>query len=275
MPTYLADGFSGIHPEEFEYQAPTGRVLVLFTPRGDLVRAELRPLPEGRGAAKVSPQRSGAVEVAEASETLQVVDTFDRGDEIKAAAAARGVSLPQSRTRPDGATAARPSQPSAVVGGATPTTLAVARRPGDCGDAMRELLGLCDLHRASDLHLTSGGPPALRIDGDIRPLEGWGAPSADELTELLWTITPPRNREQWSATKDTDFAHETGDARFRVNLFCDRSGIAAVLRRIAGKVFSAEEMAIPKELLDLCFLSKGLILVTAPRARASRRPWRR
>ncbi len=129
---------------------------------------------------------------------------------------------------------------------------------------MSELLQLCASHGASDLHLTSGSAPSLRIDGDIRALEGFGAPSADELAELLWTLTPARNREQWLATKDTDFAHETEDARFRVNLFCDRSGIAAVMRRIPGKVFSAEEMAIPKELLDLCFLSKGLILVTGP-----------
>jgi len=104
----------------------------------------------------------------------------------------------------------------------------------------------------------------LRIDGDVRPLQGWGEPSAEELEEILWTITPERNREQWTTTKDADFAYEVGDARFRVNLFCDRSGIAAVMRRIPGKVFTAEEMGIPKELLDLCFLPKGLILVTGP-----------
>src|SRR3989449_562509 len=129
---------------------------------------------------------------------------------------------------------------------------------------MQELLGFCAERGASDLHLTSGAPPALRIDGDICALQGWGEPSAEQLTEMLWSIAPERNREQWLATKDTDFAHEMGDSRFRVNLFCDRSGIAAVLRRIPGKVFSAEEMAIPKELLDLCFLPKGLILVTGP-----------
>src|SRR5207244_10779559 len=133
----------------------------------------------------------------------------------------------------------------------------VEKAPTDPASAMQELLGLCAERGASDLHLTSGALPALRIDGDICALQGWGEPSAEQLAEMLWSISPPRNREQWLASKDTDFAHEIGDSRSRVNLFCDPSGIAAVLRRIPGKVFSAEEMAIQKELLDLCFLPKG------------------
>jgi twitching motility protein PilT len=140
----------------------------------------------------------------------------------------------------------------------------VDAEPGRCAEAMRLLLDLCQTRGASDLHLTSGAPPAMRIDGDVRPLDDWSAVSAETLQQMLFSITPERNREQWLATKDSDFAHETDDARFRVNLFCDRSGIAAVLRRIPGKVHSAEEMGIPKELLDLCFLPKGLILVTGP-----------
>jgi twitching motility protein PilT len=157
-----------------------------------------------------------------------------------------------------------PARPTTKREGSGPPTVAVGKAPGDPAAAMLQLLELCSSKGASDLHLTSGQTPALRIDGDVRPLQGWGEPSAEELEEILWTITPDRNREQWTTTKDADFAYETGDARFRVNLFCDRSGIAAVMRRIPGKVFSAEEMGIPKELLDLCFLPKGLILVTGP-----------
>ena len=50
---------------------------------------------------------------------------------------------------------------------------------------MLQLLELCSSKGASDLHLTSGRPPALRIDGDVRPLKGWGEPSAEELEEIL------------------------------------------------------------------------------------------
>jgi len=95
-------------------------------------------------------------------------------------------------------------------------------------------------------------------------VEGWGEPSAERLEKILWTVAPKANREQWLAAKDTDFAHETAEARFRVNVFCDRSGIAAVLRRIPSKILSAEEMGIPRNVLDLCFLPKGLVLVTGP-----------
>ena len=64
--------------------------------------------------------------------------------------------------------------------------------------------------------------------------------------------------------KDTDFAHETKEARWRVNIFCERLGIGAVLRRIPSTILSAEQMGIPKTVLDLCFLPKGLVLVTGP-----------
>ena len=266
MPSYLAEGFSGTDREEFEYEAPAGLVQVLFVPRGDVARAELRPLSNGRTtpASKRSPEAARENETIETIGSLQIVDTFDRNEESPAAAAPKRTLGQRSTAAASVIVPPPPQQHGTATGDGRAASLRVSRRQGDCASAMRELLQLCASHGASDLHLTSGSAPSLRIDGDIRALEGWGAPSADELTELLWTLTPTRNREQWLATKDTDFAHETEDARFRVNLFCDRSGIAAVMRRIPGKVFSAEEMAIPKELLDLCFLSKGLILVTGP-----------
>jgi len=243
MPPYQAQGFTGAHIEEFEYTAPGGRVHVRFTPDGDEVRAELRPVTDRSEPA-----------------SIELVDTTDRSaEEYDADTPSNGNPgvQPGSLLRP----AVQPRVPLDQVNAAR---MSVKKAPRDPASAMQELLGFCAERGASDLHLTSGAPPALRIDGDICALQGWGEPSAEQLAEMLWSIAPPRNREQWLASKDTDFAHEMGDSRFRVNLFCDRSGIAAVMRRIPGKVFSAEEMAIPKELLDLCFLSKGLILVTGP-----------
>jgi twitching motility protein PilT len=241
MPSHLAGGFSGTESEEFDYQAPAGRVHVRFSAAGERVRAELKPAPAG------VPAGFAEVPLAEEQEPtagLEVVDTFQHGEQPRA----RSILVPPPPAKQDFGAA----------------NVQVGPGPRDPADAMHDLLEQCGRHKASDLHLTSGGPPALRIDGDIRPLQGWGEPTAEELAAILWTITPTRIREQWEATKDADFAHEAGEARFRVNLFCDRSGIAAVLRRIPSKVFSAEEMGIPKELLELCFLPKGLILVTGP-----------
>jgi len=266
MPAYQAETFSGGESEEFEYDAPSGRVHVRFSSDAKGVRAELRPVPRAAEA-----PAAAAIEISdpddEPEEGLQLVDTFER-------AVPSGKSVPAGK-RPAGRpkVIVPPPPPKAparsggqlvAIAGDSPGPVVVGQRPDDPAAAMAGLLELCSSKGASDLHLTSGRAPALRIDGDVRSLQGWGEPSAGELEELLWSIAPERYREQWTATKDADFAHEAGDARFRVNLFCDRSGIAAVLRRIPGKVFSAEEMGVPKELLDLCFLPKGLILVTGP-----------
>jgi twitching motility protein PilT len=264
MPDYLSATFSGTESEEFEYEAPAGKVRVQFAPAGDGVLAELR-----RAAEAVPAWPAGAIEIPppepqEPGEVLEIVDTFQRPEAKPRGRPPAPAPRPEPALHAVSAASRAPARAVTTREGSGPPTVAVGKAPADPAAAMLQLLELCSSKGASDLHLTSGGPPALRIDGDVRPLQGWGEPSAEELEEILWTITPERNREQWTTTKDADFAYEAGDARFRVNLFCDRSGIAAVMRRIPGKVFNAEEMGIPKELLDLCFLPKGLILVTGP-----------
>jgi len=264
MPEYLSATFSGTESEEFEYEAPAGKVHVQFAPAGDGVLAELR-----RAADAIPAWSAGAIEIPppepqEPGEVLEIVDTFQRADAKPRGRPPAPPSRPEPALHAVSAASRAPARAAPTRDGSDPPTVAVGKGPADPAAAMLQLLELCSSKGASDLHLTSGRAPALRIDGDVRPLQGWGEPTAEELEEILWTITPERNREQWTTTKDADFAYEAGDARFRVNLFCDRSGIAAVMRRIPGKVFNAEEMGIPKELLDLCFLPKGLILVTGP-----------
>jgi twitching motility protein PilT len=136
--------------------------------------------------------------------------------------------------------------------------------PEDAAQAMVQLLSLTVTHKASDLHLTTGFTPCLRVDGDVARLEGYGEVPHERLKAMLFSIAPEHNREQWEATQDTDFACETEEARFRVNLFAERNGIGAVLRRIPNAVMTAEEMGLSRAILDLCFLHKGLVLVTGP-----------
>jgi twitching motility protein PilT len=158
----------------------------------------------------------------------------------------------------------RQSEPPAHPAAAPAKHVEAKAVPADPSVAMRELLDLTVQKKASDLHLTSAFPPCLRIDGDIVPIEGYGPIANDRLREMLLSLAPPANREQWLTTNDTDFAYETAHARFRVNLFAERSGIAAVLRQIPATVMTAEQMGLPKPILDLCFLHKGLVLVTGP-----------
>jgi twitching motility protein PilT len=117
---------------------------------------------------------------------------------------------------------------------------------------------------ASDLHLSSENVPMMRLDGDIAVVEGFGKMGPDHLKEMIWSIAPQKNRDQWQENKDTDFAHETSAARFRVNVFEDRMGIGAVLRQIPATIRSAEEMGLSQAILDMAFLPKGLVLVTGP-----------
>jgi len=124
---------------------------------------------------------------------------------------------------------------------------------------------MCELG-ASDLHLSSGMAPLIRQDGEIRPLHDDGARmSAEALAGILFEITPPKNRAEFEARHDTDFAYEIeGLARFRANLFLDRLGIGGVFRVIPSKILTAEQLGLSSHVLNLCQLKKGLVLVTGP-----------
>jgi twitching motility protein PilT len=158
---------------------------------------------------------------------------------------------------------------AATAAPATPAARAAPPRggipaPQDPRAAIDALLEVMLARRASDLHLSSDCAPSFRIDGDMTPDPGYGPLSHERLKALLWTIAPEKNREEWHARKDTDFAHEIPAARFRVNVFADRRGIGAVLRQIPNDILTAEQMGLSQHVLDLCFLPKGLVLVTGP-----------
>ena len=118
---------------------------------------------------------------------------------------------------------------------------------------------------ASDLHITSNHRPLIRLHGDMQELSDQPVITQDRMHALLGGIMPPHNAAQYEDTHDTDFAHEiAGLARFRVNTFMDRFGMGAVFRTIPMEIVTAEKLGPSKEILDLCFLSKGLVLVTGP-----------
>ncbi|MCC7012120.1 MAG: type IV pilus twitching motility protein PilT [Planctomycetes bacterium] len=118
---------------------------------------------------------------------------------------------------------------------------------------------------ASDLHMTSGMRPCFRQSGDITPVDGCPVISPEQMTQILYEIAPERNRSEFEDTSDSDFAYEVpGLARFRANLFMDRNGPGAVFRQIPSDVLTAQQLNLPKACLDLCMLSKGLVVVTGP-----------
>ena len=136
-------------------------------------------------------------------------------------------------------------------------------RPGEpeINALLRQMVAL----GASDLHLSADETPMVRVDGDMTRLAGVSKMDPDRTHELIWAILPEKNVGEYERTNDTDFAHEIeGVARFRANIFRDRKGTGAVFRTIPTKVLTAEDLNLPTATLDLCQLTKGLVLVTGP-----------
>jgi twitching motility protein PilT len=185
-------------------------------------------------------------------------------------------SAPGARGWPGASTLQAAEAPPTPEAGAGPTKETAARtgRNAPIEIVGEPSSGVAPIHRlfhalvqmgGSDLHLTSKETPIIRKDGDMLRLTGEVPLGSDELDELLAPITPPRNRQEFLEGGDTDFAYEIpGLARFRANLFRDRSGVGAVFRTIPSKVLTADQLGLPQAVRDLGLLNKGLVVVTGP-----------
>jgi twitching motility protein PilT len=130
---------------------------------------------------------------------------------------------------------------------------------------MESLLRLLVQEDGSDLHLRVGEPPILRVHGELVRLEQKPKLGADQLELMISSIMPDKSHGEFRSTCDTDFAHEIEDvARFRANAFRDHFGAGAVFRVIPQKVATVEALGITPEVQNLCYLTKGLVLVTGP-----------
>src|SRR5215216_3323029 len=119
-------------------------------------------------------------------------------------------------------------------------------------------------HKGSDLHLTVGTPPVMRQHGHLTHIKFRDLTSAD-MERLIFEIMTDSQKAEFESTNDIDFAYEiTGIARFRVNVFRQRKGIAAVMRTIPSNVLTADQLSLPEGVRRLCQLTKGLVLVTGP-----------
>ncbi len=118
--------------------------------------------------------------------------------------------------------------------------------------------------KASDFHLTSGTYPMFRISGTITPVSDQIF-TTDIVKGLIYEVLPERNRVEWEKSHDTDFAYEIeGVARYRCNVFQTKDGIGGNFRLIPSKILGFQELNLPDSLKKLCFLTKGLVLVTGP-----------
>ncbi|QNN63918.1 type IV pilus twitching motility protein PilT [Leucobacter denitrificans] len=119
---------------------------------------------------------------------------------------------------------------------------------------------------ASDLHLSVGSPPIVRIDGDLTPIPGAHALlTVDALNDVIQGMLTGEQKRRFSEDLELDFAHSlAGVGRFRVNVYMQRQMIGAAFRRIDNEVRDLESLGVPAHIRDLAFLPRGLVLVTGP-----------
>ena len=195
------------------------------------VRVELKPGPNGAAVLRLAAAASSAPAAA-----------------ATAPAKAPAVSAPPPPSPPASSSPlARPSGDTAELRGALEALFRILVQSG-----------------ASDLHLRTGEPPMLRLHGtlsrqELPPL------SADRLEAMLTSIMTPKEIGEFRDGGDTDWAYEIdGLARFRCNAGRDRFGAMGVFRVIPNQIRTADEMGLSREVQNLCYLTKGLVVVTGP-----------
>jgi twitching motility protein PilT len=284
-PPEAADKIDQASETEFEYAATRGLVKVRVVPETGRLTAVVSPLarPGAVEAAPVVRRGTAALDVTAPRTAVETEATGGKGGKAgkggQSAPAPAPARAPAATGAPAAAAAAgktssrpRPSEIAAAPFFDTPAAAAPAKLPGEFASSefehaeqrLRALLKALVLSDSSDLHLRVGETPIFRTHGEI-VRQGGDALSYQELELMVLSIMPERNRGEWKETGDTDFAYEIQNlARFRVNAGRDRKGPLAVFRVIPAKVVSVDQLGLSREVQQLCYLTKGLVLVTGP-----------
>ncbi len=130
---------------------------------------------------------------------------------------------------------------------------------------VNELLQVLVETKGSDLHLTTGIQPCIRIDGHLRPLLEYPVLNGSETRRLIFGVLTQRQREKFEAELELDTSHAVpGVGRFRVNVFLQRDSVGAVMRAIPYEVVPLKQLGLPDAVGGLAELPRGLVLVTGP-----------
>ena len=242
-PPDVVPALTGSDPVEFVYANPDGRFVTRVSRENGALRATVSAAPAN---AVIDP-------VATVAGTSNGNGAGGNGT-----AHSNGASANGHMASPPPPPVTAPQPPVAHVS---------AGRTADPGarEEIESLLKTLVVEHGSDLHLRVGEPPILRVHGELTRLEQKPELKASKLHEMVCSIMPDRNYHEFQESNDTDFAHEiAGVARFRANAFRDHKGTGAVFRVIPATVATVEEMGITPEVQNLCYLTKGLVLVTGP-----------
>ncbi len=212
-------------------------VTVALTPRGDLLRAIEHLAGDLPGPRRHAP----------------------------ATAPGGGASIGTVRSRMESAPA-RPAVPAATpksgAGAGAGAKLAYEQESGiDLDEVLVKLVEA----GGSDLHLTAGSPPAIRIRGELVRLDEYEALTPTELQKMIYGFLNQRQRETFEKELELDLAYTVpGRSRFRVNVFRQRDALGAVLRAIPFEIKALEDLGVPASVADFARLPRGFVLVTGP-----------
>jgi twitching motility protein PilT len=142
---------------------------------------------------------------------------------------------------------------------------AVGPRAGGNIDVLHRMLVMLVEARGSDLHLTVGSPPMIRVDGGLQPLPGYGKLNSNDTAILAAAAVSPQQWDTFQRDHELDFAYSiTGVSRFRGNLYAQRNSYGAVFRAIPHTIKPLDELGMPTSVARFAHLARGLVLVTGP-----------
>jgi twitching motility protein PilT len=128
-----------------------------------------------------------------------------------------------------------------------------------------DLLAVMVERNASDLHITAGSPPVIRVNGQLERLAGYDKMAEDQTRDLVYRIVSTEQQKQLETRRQLDFSYSVpGLARFRVNAYFQRASVGAAFRLIPAEIKSLEDLNMPPRLYELAAKPRGLVLVTGP-----------
>ncbi|HEY6710301.1 MAG TPA: ATPase, T2SS/T4P/T4SS family, partial [Actinomycetota bacterium] len=157
-------------------------------------------------------------------------------------------------------------QTEGLVGGPNPTGMGLRDGGGPQSRVgVAELLEQVLTLGASDLHLTAGAKPTVRVNGRLGQLEDYPVLQPAETQAMIYSILTQRQRERLEGEQELDCAHALpGKARFRLNVYFQRDSVGAAFRLIPQEIKPLEALGIPPQVSSLARLPRGFVLVTGP-----------
>ena len=130
---------------------------------------------------------------------------------------------------------------------------------------VNDLLVMLLEQKGSDLHLTAGSPPVIRVHGELRPVPGVDPINGSDIREMIYAILTQKQRERFENDLELDCSYTLpGQSRFRMNVFLQRDSVGAVLRAIPYEIVDFDLLGLPASVKQFADLPRGLVLVTGP-----------